>query len=172
VPTDPDFWSLVVLQAVTLAMLLMGWAGLLVPVFPGLVVMWLTTLFYAALQQTTGRMGWFDWVLFALISMLMVVGSIIDNIIIAKKMRGESVPWRSIVLAYLAGLLASAFFTPLIGIAASPLALYAAESARLHDRKLGFQSARLYMIAWGWAFIAVFSIGALMILIWLLWAFF
>jgi hypothetical protein len=86
-------------------------------------------------------------------------------------MRGRHVPWRSILFAYLAGLLGSIFFTPLVGIAASPLALYAAESARLRDRKLGFESARLYMVAWGWAFMAVFSLGALMILLWVLWAF-
>ena len=171
-PIDPEFWSVVVLQAVTLAVLLMGWAGLLIPVFPGLVVMWLATLVYAVLQNLAGRMGWFDWVLFGMISLLMVTGSIIDNIIIARKMRGRSVPWRSILLAYLAGLLASAFFTPIVGIAASPLALYAAESARLRDRRLGLESARAYMIAWGWAFAAVFSAGALMILVWLLWAFF
>jgi len=170
-PVDPEFWSLVVLQAITLAVLLIGWAGLLVPVFPGLVVMWLATLVYAVLQHTAGRMGWFDWVLFALISLLMVAGSIVDNIIIASKMRGRAVPWRSILLAFLAGLIASAFFTPFVGIAASPLALYAAESARLRDRRLGFESARAYMIAWGWAFTAVFGIGALMILLWLLWAF-
>jgi uncharacterized protein YqgC (DUF456 family) len=150
----------------------MGWAGLLVPVFPGLVVMWLATLVYALLQNAAGRMTWIDWTLFALISLLMVAGSIIDNIIIASKLRGQHVPWRSILFAFLAGLLASIFFTPVIGIAASPLALYAAESARLRDRDLGFRSARAYMIAWGWAFVAVFSVGALMILLWLLWAFF
>jgi hypothetical protein len=169
--TDPQFWSLVVLQGVTLAVLLIGWAGLLVPVFPGLVVMWLATFVYALLENAAGRMGTIDWVLFALISLLMVMGSIIDNIIIAGKMRARAIPWRSILVAFLAGLLASAFFTPLVGIAASPLALYAAESARLRDRRLGLESARLYMIAWGWAFAAVFSIGALMILLWLIWAF-
>jgi len=171
-PTDPEFWSLVFLQGITLAVLLIGWAGLLVPVFPGLVVMWLATLVYALLQSSAGRMAWIDWTLFGLISLLMFAGSIVDNIIIARRLRGQQVPWRSIAFAFLAGLLGSVFFTPLVGIAASPLALYAAESARLHDRDLGFQSARAYMVAWGWAFIAVFSIGAMMILLWLLWAFF
>lgn len=170
-PVDPEFWSLVLLQALTLAVLLIGWAGLLIPVFPGLVVMWLATLLYALLQNAAGRMPWIDWILFALISLLMVVGSIVDNIIIARKMRGRLVPWRSILLAYVAGLVGSAFFTPIVGIAASPLALFAAESVRLRDRKLGLASARAYMIAWGWAFTAVFGIGALMILLWIVWAF-
>jgi len=171
-PLDPEFWSLVALQGITLAVLLIAWAGLLIPVFPGLIIMWLATLLYALLQQAAGRMGWIDWALFALITLLAVAGGIVDNIIIARRLRGRSVPWRSILLAYLAGLVGSIFFTPLVGIAASPLALYAAETARLRDRKLGFESARAYMIAWGWAFAAVFSIGALMILLWVLWAFF
>ena len=170
--TDPGFWGQVVLQALTLAVLLIGWAGLLIPVFPGLAVMWLATLVYALLQSASGRMGWFDWTLFALITALMLAGSILDNIIIARRMRGRAIPWKSILLAYLAGFVGSAFFTPIAGIVASPLALYAAESARLGDRRLGLESARLYMIAWGWAFAAVFSLGALMILLWLLWAFF
>jgi uncharacterized protein len=170
-PTDPGFWGLVLLQGMTLAALLIGWAGLLIPVFPGLEVMWIATLFYAVLQNAAGLMSWFEWALFGLCTLLMVAGGIVDNIIIASKMRGRHIPWRSILLAYAAGLLASLFFTPLIGIVASPLALFAAETGRLRDRKLGFESARAYMIAWGWAFSARFGIGALMILVWLAWAF-
>ena len=116
-------------------------------------------------------MDWVDWALFGMITVLGLLGGIVDNIIIASKMRGHAVPWRSILLAMLAGLVASIFFTPLVGIAASPVALYAAESARLHDQKRGLESTRLYLIAWGWSFAAVFGIGALMILLWLLWAF-
>ena len=36
---------------------------------------------------------------------------------------------------------------------------------------MGFASAKAYMIAWGWSFLAVFGIGALMIASWLVWAF-
>lgn len=170
-PTDPEFWSLVFLQGITLAVLLISWAGLLIPVFPGLLVMWLATLMYAVVQHLAGRMNWVDWVLFALITLLTIGGGIVDNIIIARKMRGHEIPWRSILLALLAGLVASVFFTPLIGILASPVTLYLVETRRLHDRKKGLDSARLYMIAWGWAFAAVFSVGGLIVLVWMLWAF-
>jgi uncharacterized protein len=170
-PTDPEFWSQVVLQTLTLFVLLVGWLGLLVPVFPGLVVMWLGTAVYAWLENLAGRMSTVDWIWFALISLLMIFGSIVDNIIIAHKMRGRAIPWRSIIMAFLAGIIASAFFTPLVGIAASPLTLFGVEAIRLHDRGKGFASAKAYMIAWGWSFLAVFGIGALMIAIWLAWAF-
>jgi hypothetical protein len=171
-PVDIRFWSEVVLQTLTLFALLTGLLGLLVPVFPGLLVMWLATLVYALAENTSGRMAWIDWALLGLISVLMVFGSIIDNIIIARKMRGRLIPWSSILLAYLGGIVASALFTPLVGLAASPLALFAVESRRLHDRRLGFASARAYMIAWGWSFAAVFAVGALMVGLWILWAFF
>lgn len=171
-PTDPKFWTEVFLQTLTLFVLLVGWVGLLIPVFPGLIVMWLATLFYALVESSAGRMAWVDWTLFGLISLLMVFGSVIDNIIITRKMRARSIPWTSIVLAYLTGLIASIFFTPVIGLAASPLALFAVETRRLHSRRLGFDSARAYMVAWGWSFAAVVGVGALMILLWVLWALF
>lgn len=170
-PTDPEFWSVVALQGITLVVLLISWAGLLIPVFPGLLIMWLATLLYAIVQQMGGRMNWWDWVLFALITLLAAGGGMVDNYIIAKRMRGQQIPWRSILLSALAGLLASLFFTPLVGILASLLALYGLETRRLHDPKKGLNSARLYMLAWGWAFAAVFGIGGLIILLWIAWAF-
>lgn len=171
-PVDPQFWDKVVLQTLTLFVMLVGWLGTLIPVFPGLVVMWLAALFYALVENSAGAMTWVDWTLFALITILMVIGNIVDNIIIARKMRGRSIPWTSIGLAFLTGLVASAFLTPLGGLAASPIALFAVESFRLHDRRLGFASARAYMIAWGWSFAAVMATGAVMIGLWIIWAFF
>jgi hypothetical protein len=168
-PTDPQFWSEVFLQTLTLFVLIVGLLGLLIPVFPALVVMWLATLIYALIENTAGRMTWVGWTLFALITVLMLFGSVIDNIIIAQKMRGQSIPWSSIGLAFLAGILASIFFTPFVGMAASPLSLFGVEYLRLRDRKLAFTSAKTYMIAWGWSFAAVFGVGVLMILLWLLW---
>ena len=169
-PTDPQFWSEVFLQSLTLFVLIVGLLGLVIPVFPGLIIMWLATLFYALVENSLGRMAWIDWFLFALITILMLVGNVIDNIIIANKMRGHSIPWSSILLAYAAGILASMFLTPLVGLPAAPLALFGAEYLRLRDRKQAFISARTYMIAWGWSFLAVFGVGVLMIVFWLLWA--
>ncbi len=168
-PTDPKFWSEVILQTLTLFVLLVGLLGLLIPVFPALVVMWLATLIYALIENSAGRMTWIQWMLFGLITILMLFGSVIDNIIIAKKMRGQAIPWSSIGLAFLAGIIASIFLTPLIGMLASPLSLFGLEFIRLHDRKLAFTSAKTYMIAWGWSFAAVFGVGVLMLVLWLLW---
>ncbi len=169
-PTDPQFWAEVLVETLTLFVMLVGLLGLLIPVFPGLIIIWLASLFYALIENAAGRMTWIDWTLFALISFLMVMGSVIDNIIIARKMRGRSIPWISIGVAYLAGIIASMFLTPLVGLVASPVALFGAEYFRLRNRKTAFESAKSYMVAWSWSFAAVFGVGILMILFWMAWA--
>jgi uncharacterized protein len=169
---DPNTLAESILQALTLGIMLIGLFGLLIPVFPGLLIMWLATCLYALLENSAGRMHWEDWLLFGLITVLMIIGNIVDNIIIARKMRGKAIPWTSIGLAFLSGLVASLFFTPIIGILASPLGLFGAEWLRLRKAQPAFASARSYMVAWGWSFAAIFGIGMAMIVLWALWAFF
>src|SRR5215467_9835312 len=169
----PDWQSTfqVLLQILTLSVMVIGLIGLIMPIFPGLTVMWLATLVYALLEQSVNNMTGWDWVLFAFITILMIIGNIIDNIIIARKMRDQFVPWSSIFLAFLAGIVASIFFTPLIGLLASPLAFFGVEYARVRNRKAAFNGTKAYMIGAGWAFAARFVIGLFMIALWMLWAF-
>jgi len=158
------------LQTITLFILFLGLLGLIVPVFPGLTVMWLATAVFAAIQLANGLMTGWDWFLFALITLLMVGGNIVDNLIIASKMRGHEIPWKNILLCYAAGIIVSLFFTPLIGLVASPLALLGLEYLRFHDWKQARDSARVFLIGWGSAFAARFGVGVLMIVFWALWA--
>jgi len=160
----------VLLETLTLFVLLIGLLGLIVPVFPGLVVMWLGTLFYALLQNAAGKMTGWDWFLFGVITVLMITGSIADNLIIARKMRDKYIPWSSILFAFAVSIIASIFFTPLIGLIAAPGALFLAEARRLKDRDAAIDSTKTYMIGWGWAFGVRFFIGLIMIGLWMLWA--
>ena len=160
----------VILEILTLFVLLVGLLGLIVPVFPGLTVMWLGTLVYALIQNAAGHMTGWKWFLFGIITLLMIIGNVADNLIIARKMRDKYVPWSSILWAFAAGIVASLFFTPLIGLVASPAGLFLAESSRLRDRQAAVESTKAYMIGWGWAFGARFFIGLMMTGFWMLWA--
>lgn len=164
------FFLQVALETTTLFVLLVGLVGLIVPVFPGLTVMWLATLVYAILQAAAGRMSGWNWVAFAFITLLMIAGNIVDNIIIAKKMRDQFVPWSSILLAFAAGIVVSIFFTPLVGLIAAPLGLFLAELYRLKNRADALKSTKAYMIGWGWAFGARVAIGSVMLVTWMAWA--
>jgi len=161
---------IVLVDILTLAVLVVGLVGLIMPVFPGLVVMWLATLVYALLQGAAGRMTGWDWFLFALITILMLVGSVVDNLIIARKMRDHFIPWSSILFAFAASIVASIFLTPIIGLAAAPVALFLAEMRRLNNRDDAIASTKAYMVGWGWAFGARVLIGLVMIGFWMLWA--
>jgi len=160
----------IALETITLFVLLVGLVGLIVPVFPGLTVMWLATLVYALIQSSRGMMTGWDWLAFAIITTLMIGGNIVDNIIIASKMRDQYIPWSSILIAFAAGIIASIFFTPLVGLAAAPLGLFLAELRRLKERDAAIASTKAYMIGWGWAFGARFVIGLSMVGLWMLWA--
>jgi len=160
----------VILEALTLFVLLVGLLGLIVPVFPGLTVMWLGTLVYALIQNAAGNMTGGKWFLFGLITVLMIVGNIADNLIIARKMRDKYIPWSSILWAFAAGIVASLFFTPLIGLIAAPAGLFLAEMSRLKNREAAIDSTKAYMIGWGWAFGVRFLIGLVMTGFWIIWA--
>ena len=167
---DLEFWLQVMIETLTLFVLPAGLAGLLIPVFPGLTVMWLGTLFYALVQASGGKMNWVDWVLFTFITLLMIGGNIVDNIIIAKHVRDNDVPWSSIIWAFAAGIILSLFFTPIAGMVASPVGLFLAEWRRLKDKQTAFDNTKAWMTGWGWSLAARFGIGVIMILFWALWA--
>lgn len=168
--TEFDVFVQTLLQSLTLIFMLVGLFGLVIPVFPGLIIIWLSALGYAVIEGARGNMGWIDWMLFVLITLLMLGGSVVDNIIIAYKMRDKQIPWKSIGLSYLAGILGSIFLTPLVGLLAAPVGLVGAEYLRLRDWRQAFESAKTYMMAWGWSFAALFGIGLIMIILWMLWA--
>ena len=169
-PISWEFFGQVVLESLTLFVLLTGLAGLLIPVFPGLTVMWLGTLIYALVQSASDNMNWVDWVLFTLITLLMIGGNIADNFIIAKHVREKNVPWSSILWAFAAGIIVSIIFTPLGGMAAAPAGLFFAEWRRLRDRSAAFANTKAWMTGWSWSIAAKFGIGVVMIVLWMLWA--
>jgi uncharacterized protein YqgC (DUF456 family) len=170
---DPQFWRLyfeTLLEVLTFLVLLTGWLGLVIPVFPGLTVMWIGTLIYAVIQAISGNMTWVGWLLFVIITLLMIGGNIVDNIIIAKHMRDKDVPWSSIIISFAAGVVVSLFLTPLAGMVASPVGLFLAEWRRIKDRQTALDNTKAWMTGWGWSVAARMGIGVMIVLFWVLWA--
>jgi len=171
--TDPEFWKLyfeTLLEILTFLALLAGLFGLVIPVFPGLTVMWIGTLIYAIIQAIAGNMTWGGWLIFVVITLLMIGGNVVDNIIIAKHMLDKNIPWSSIIISFAAGIIFSLFLTPLAGMVASPVGLFLAEWQRIKDKQAAFDNTKAWMTGWGWSFLARFGIGIGMILLWCLWA--
>jgi uncharacterized protein YqgC (DUF456 family) len=169
-PPGLEFTAQVLLETLTLFVLLIGLFGLIVPVFPGLTIMWLAALVYALIQNARGLMTGWDWLIFVILTLLMIAGNIGDNLIIARKMRDKYIPWSSILLAFAASIVTSIFLTPVVGLLAAPAALLLVEYLRLKDRRKAFDSTKTYVISAGWAFLARFTIGLVMLGFWMLWA--
>ncbi len=159
------------LKSITLTFMLVGLFGLIIPIFPGIAIIWLAALVYALVSAAAGTMTGWDWFLFVLVTLLGAGGGVVDNIIITAKLRETGTPWRSILIGMAVGLVASFFLTPFAALFITPLALYAAEYARLRDRAGAFQSTKAFLIGFGWTFLALFAIGSVMIGLWMLWAF-
>jgi len=157
--TTTIFWT-------TLVIMLVGLFGLIIPIFPGIAVIWLAALGYGVATGFT-TLG---WVLFAVITVLFVIGAIIDNVLMSAKAHKEGAAWYTIVLGVLAGILGTILFPPFGGLIAAPFVLFILEYIRQRDFKRAFNTLRGLAIGWGSAFVVRFLIGAAMIGVWLVWA--
>jgi uncharacterized protein YqgC (DUF456 family) len=154
------------IKSITLTIML---AGLLVlPLLPGLVIIWAAGLGYG-LAAGFGTLG---WIIFASLTVLMVAGSVIDNVIIGRSAHKEGAPWWAVLLALVAAIVGSIVIPiPIIGgILAALATLFVIECIRRKDWRKALASLKGMAIGWSWAFVIRFIIGLVMIGLWLIWA--
>ena len=165
-PTDLEFWLRVGVETLTLTALIIGTAGLIIPVFPGLVVNWIAILFYG-LVSGFGIKG---WIIFSLVTILMIVGNVIDNVMMGKKAHESGASWLSISFAYAISLVVSVLLTPIAGLAAAPISVFLVEFIRRKKWREALKVAWSLMLGWGWSIGIRILIGVVMILLWMIWA--
>ena len=165
-PTNLEFWLRVGVETLTLFTLIVGTAGLIVPVFPGLFINWLAILIYGIVSG----FGFKGWIIFILVTILMVIGNTIDNIMMGKKARESGASWLSIGTGYATSLVVSLFFTPIAGMAAAPAGVFVVEFIRRKKWQEALNVAWALMVGWGWSIGIRITIGVVMIGLWMIWA--
>jgi len=153
-------------KSITLTVML---AGLLVlPLLPGLVIIWLAALGYG-LVAGFATLG---WIMFALLTVLMIGGSVVDNVLMGRSAHKEGAPWWVILIAMMAAIVGSFVIPiPIIGgILAALGTLFGIEWIRRKDWRKALASLKGMAVGWGWAFVIRFIIGLIMIGLWLIWA--
>jgi len=158
-------WFNYAIFAATLVIMLVGLLGLLVPIFPGIVVIWLASLGYGVVAGFT-TLG---WVIFAILTILMIVGATIDNVLMNAKAHKEGASCFTLLLGMLAGILGTIFFPPFGGLIAAPLVVWLIEYLRLRDLNKAFASLRGMAIGWGASYLVRLMLGLAMIGLWLVW---
>jgi len=151
---------------IALVIMVVGLIGLIVPIFPGITVIWLAALGYGAVTGFT-TLG---WVLFAVITVLTIVGMTIDNVLMNAKAHKEGAAWWTLALGMLGGVLGTILLPPVGGILAAPLVVLLLEYMRQRDINKALLTLRGLLIGWGASFVVRFFIGLAMIGIWLVWA--
>lgn len=158
-------WLDISIFALTQIFMLIGLFGLILPIFPGTVVMWLAALGYGIVNgfSTLGI------VLFVVITILMLAGTIIDNVLMGAGARKGGASWLSIGAALVAGVAGTLLWPPVGGLIAAPLAVLLLELKRTDDLGKAWQALLGLAKGWGLSFIFRFGIGVLMMGLWWLW---
>jgi uncharacterized protein YqgC (DUF456 family) len=153
-----------IIKGITLTAMLMGL--LVIPFLPGLVIIWVAGLGYGM----AAGFGILGWVMFAIMTVLMLAGSILDNLLMGTSAHKEGAPWWVILIALVAAI-AGNFALPIIGgILAALLVLFLIEWLRRKDWRKALTSMKGMLVGCGWAFVFRFIIGMIMIGLWLIWA--
>ena len=161
-------WLETTIIILTVLTMLIGLLGLIIPIFPGNVVMWLAALVYGLIFGF-GRLG---GIMFAIITLLMLVAVAADNVLMGAKAREKGADWGSIILALIAGVLGTMIFPPIGGLIAAPLVLYLAELQRRRDAEEAKKVVKALLTGWGLAFIVRFGLGVVMFGLWGIWVYF
>lgn len=150
---------------VTLFFMLLGLLTLLIPILPGLVIMWLAALGYGIASgfNTLGI------VLMVIITILAVAGSLVDNLFMGVGARRGGASWSTILVALLAGLVGTVAFPPLGGFIAAPLAVLLLEYIKLGDLGKAWAALRGMAAGFGAAVVVRFLIGLIILSLWILW---
>lgn len=151
---------------------LVGLVGLLLVFFPGLTVAWLGQLIwfiFVGFNKSHG--GWqfgLTIAIFVLNTIIMLVGSVVDNILGATETDKKGVPWWEIGLVTLIMVVGGTVLTPIGGMAASLGVLYVIELKRLNnDSKTAWESTKTLAFGYGKAAVLRFILCQIMIILWL-----
>lgn len=162
-----SIWLETTINILTILIMLFGLFGLVIPIFPGNVVMWLAALTYGLIFGF-GKLG---IVMFAIITLLMIAAILADNVLMGAKAREKGADWGSIILALIAGIIGTILFPPIGGLIAVPVVLYLMELQRLRDSNEAKTVVKALLTGWGLAFVVRFGLGIGMIGLWGIWAY-
>jgi uncharacterized protein YqgC (DUF456 family) len=158
-------WINLSVVGITIFAMLVGLFGLVVPLFPGIVVIWLAALGYGIVAgfHTVGI------VLFIIITLFMLAGVTVDNVLMGVGARQGGASWLSLGAALVVGIAGTLLFPPVGGLIATPVAVLLIEFLRSRDWRKTWIAVRGLAVGWGLSFIVRFLIGVVMIVVWGIW---
>jgi len=155
------------LNLIVLGVMLFGLLALLIPIIPGIIIIWLAALVYGIIAG----FGTAGTIIFILLT-LMALGSIVmDEVIIGASSRAHGASWIAILVAVVAGIIGTFVLPPFGGLLGALIGIFIVEIIRVKDLRTALHSTRGVAIGCGGAVLAKMALGVIMIGMWLAWAF-
>jgi hypothetical protein len=107
--------------------------------------------------------------MFILITLLMIAGSLVDNVFMGAGARKGGASWLTIGVALFGAVVGTIAFPPFGGLIAAPLAVLILEFWRTKEIKKAGGALLGMATGWGLSFLARFGIGFLMMVFWWVW---
>ena len=145
--------------------MVVSWLGLIVPVFPGTVVMWIAMGVYGLVYGFTKT----GLILFIIITVLMILSTFLDNFFMGAKALEKGASKWGIAISILGGVIFSFLFPPFGGIVAAPILLFLYEFWQSKDQKEAWTITKGMLAGWGWSFVTRFGVGFVMLALWVVW---
>jgi uncharacterized protein YqgC (DUF456 family) len=155
----------VTIVVLTQIFMLVGMFGLIVPIYPGLIIMWLASLGYGVVTGFNTP----AIVIFVLLTLLMLVGTLIDNVLLGAGARQGGASWLSIGVSLVAGIVGTIIFPPFGGIIAMPVVILLMEYGRVQDWKKAWLALRGLATGFGLSYVIRLGLGILMMVLWWIW---
>jgi uncharacterized protein YqgC (DUF456 family) len=156
------------LDTIVVIGILIGIMSNFIPFFPAVTVTWLAILGYGLIHG----FNWTGGVIFAIITILLVTGNLIDNVMMGAGARQKGTSWIAIAVSFVVMIIVSLFFTPFVGLLAALVALFIVEAIRIRDLKQAFQSMGGMSVGCVTGIVIRFFITLIMAWLWLIWALF
>jgi uncharacterized protein YqgC (DUF456 family) len=151
--------------AATIVVMALGLVGTVVPLIPGLPLIWVAGLGYGAIEgfDTVGIVA------IALMAALMVGGIAIKYALAQASARRSGAPASTIVFAAVLGFIGF-FVIPVVGFfVGAPAGVLLAERRRLGDWGPAWTSTKSVIVAFGIGALLEITAGVLMIAVWIAW---
>jgi uncharacterized protein YqgC (DUF456 family) len=151
------------LELVVAVALVVGLVGLVLPVLPGLAIMWVAVGVWALLDGG----GPVRWATFAVVSILALVGTVAAVVWSGRRASGAGAPWWALLVA-LVGAVVGFFTIPILGIVVGGVGgLWLAELVRLRHPRQAWDTTWVALQAYGVGTVVQMLAGAAILAVWL-----
>jgi uncharacterized protein YqgC (DUF456 family) len=149
------------MTAVAGLLIILGLAGVVVPVIPGLLLVWAGVLVWFLADRDTTHM-----LVLIVVSLVLVFGTVVKYLIPGRRLREGGVPWGTMALGGVLGIVGF-FVIPVVGlIIGFVLGVYLGETIRLSDGAEAWRSTKRALAAVGLSILIELGAGLIATAIW------